>query len=73
MDDRRINDELNRINIEKEAEEIRTDMLREKFASSIRTNIDYITDTRYITPCTYKLPKKKNGFWYKLKTFLGLQ
>jgi transcriptional regulator CtsR len=72
MSDKRINDELDRINIEKEAEEIRTDMLREKFASSIRTNIDYITDTRYITPCTYKMPKKRGNFWYKIKKFLGL-
>ena len=72
MSDKRINDELDRINIEKEAEEIRIDMLREKFASSIRTNIDYITDTRYITPCTYKIPKKRGIFWYKVKKFLGL-
>jgi hypothetical protein len=72
MDDRRINDELNRISVEKDAEEAKNNMLKERFASSIRTNLDFITDTRYITPCTYKLPKKKNGFWYKLKIFLGL-
>lgn len=78
MSKNRLENELEKGQVEKTAIEAQTEILRNRYAAFVNDNLYSIIESTYITPKRYKLPKsikrkeKCSKFLIKLKKFLGL-